>query len=591
MNKNKFINFFIVPKDLAVGFLLMLGLSCAKSDQVTQNKRKALAAQPDSMKGTGSATGEKILSLTDQELVTFIKTECADCHTTGDDKVPRGKYASFWGFDHNNYGKEKILIDSNSALVYQTLVNRLAQDVASPSPMPPKSSQTDLEKLVRAVNWYKTNAPRITSEAHMRFPHIPVSTANEVKIDFQFTCSKPATFRTYLTRVTNDAFDRNPTDIELKLVEKADEPTTEAMRSMIGNRLKMEWRDEFIEKGLRKIARKISGASDISYKSAPIADSKKDLIITEALQDEFYQLVKLFYSEKSFKDIILSDSVMITQATAPLYGRNVTGTIPRWELARLEQPRSNYFSTVGFLASKPTSFLSPNNNYGRMAVLYFLINGQTLEAATNGPVGESVLQIDPCLKSQDRRFIKNDDGSIAPFGTMAIPEYGNICQSCHVNRHLAAGSMLFRPFDSLGDILTMNNVESNPQFIAALENKKLFYYTEPGEKNGQMVEREFLKGLFSKESEKSCLISPSGNKEITNIDGLVKELIGDGKTLSRGLARHMARGFSNLNTISLEQLEKTVKAYEDSQGMLEPVFSSYFTTETYACENKERPAP
>ena len=507
--------------------------------------------------------------LADDEVKIYFVENCAGCHAKGDKNFADGKFASFWSFNPSNYDGEAVKIDLDAPRVYQTIINRFKSSANSPAAMPPLGENFNSQITERLFVWYKKNAPTILTDVAHLFPNNAKYDNGDVKVDLSFKCSNPATFRQYVRRVTNDAFSREPTPSELSLGgPNPDLPTTKQNREMITNRLANEWRAEFIEKGLKKFAYKVSGAADISYDSA----------IDSSLREEFYQILKYNYDSMSFKDILLSSNVMVNKDTAELYGCPVPAK--DWELCQMKAPRNGYFSTIGFLASKPSSFLIGNNNYGRMALAHFIIHGETLSPATNGPAGETVKPINSCLTSIDRRGTINNDGSIAPKGSMAIPESGNICQSCHISRNLATASILFRPFNGRGDLYNIFTIKNDPGFKAATEAP----WVLPDGTGTKPVTEEFLQKILSGDNEKSCIISANSTKVVASLNELMAALIGDGQVLSKGLTRHMARSLSNLPSISIESLETTRVAYDAGNGRLEPLFKSYFGTETYSCE-------
>lgn len=559
-------------KQMIICLILVAG--CDRDIASTRDKRTAFASdkQKDALpvkEEDKSPQIPLIEPLADDEVKSYFTENCSNCHAKGDKNFADGKFASFWSFNPSTYDGEAIKIDLDAPKVYQTIVNRFKSSANTPSAMPPVGENFNPQITERLFVWYKKNAPTVLADVAHLYPNNAKYDNGDVKVDLLFKCQKPATFRQYVRRVTNDAFSREPTQSELGLTgENPDLPTTKENRDMISNRLSNEWRAEFIEKGLKKFAYKVSGAADISY----------DPLVDGDLREEFYQTLKVYYDSMSFKDILLSSSVMVNKNTAELYGCAVPTN--GWELCRMKAPRNGYFSTIGFLASKPSSFLIGNNNYGRMALAHFIIHGETLSPATNGPAGETIKPINPCLSSLDRRGTVNNDGSIAPKGSMAIPESGNICQSCHISRNLAAASILFRPFNGRGDIYNVFNIKNDPGFKAATESP----WVLPDGVGTKPVTEEFLQKILSGDNEKACIINANSTKAVTSLNELIAGLIGDGQVLSKGLTRHMARSFSNLPSISIESLEATRSAFDSGNGKLEPLFKSYFGTETYSCE-------
>lgn len=551
---------------LSIFFLIFLA-ACDRQGSKVVNLRTTSAITMDGKKSL-PATDEPIMPLTDEEMMVYFTSNCASCHSKGDEKTPKGIYASFWAFEPKSYGLEAAKLDPDAAKVYQTLVNRMTSATSGPSPMPPPTAQFDPKQSERLFAWYKAKAPNILRDVHLLYPDGAKINANDVKVDLTFKCKTPATFREYIRRVTNDAFSREPTLGEIALAGSDPDITVEQKhRNLIRDLLATDWKAEFIEKGLKKFAYKVSGANQVNY--SPELD--------EDLKDEFYQLLKNGYENVKYKDMLFGPTLMVSPKTASLYG--CLSPTSGWQSCRLSTPRLGYFTSVSFLSSKPSSFLIENNNYGRMAIAHYMIHGQTLEAATNGPVGEVVNPIPSCLKSEDRRGRVNSDGTIAPRGTLSIPESGNICQSCHINRNLASASIVFRPFNSKGQLYNAFNITEDPNYTAAIKEPWVVL-------NGGVskpVTFDLLQSFILGNNEKACVIRGNVQKPVETVNELMTEIIGDGSVLSKGLAIHMARSLSNLSTISLETLESTKMAFELSEGKLEKVFQSYFATETYSC--------
>lgn len=554
-------------------FIIFFGslISCDKQGSKAVNLRSAFSV-PTSAKSGGdqhNQPGNKSsLPLTDEEAQTYFKVYCASCHGKGDQNTPKGSFTSFWAFDAETYNLEAVRLDPDGAKVYQTIVHRLTSSKEGPAAMPPPTDPFDQQKTEQLFLWYKLKAPNILKDVHLLYPDGVKVGADDVKIDLSFKCSSPASFREYLRRVTNDAFSREPTLAELSLAgPDPDVKVEQKHRDLIKARLAGEWKAEFLEKGLKKFAYKVGGSSAINFSPE----------LNEDLKDEFYQLLKQGYETTKYRDLLLGPSLMVSAKTAGEYGCSAPSS--GWQLCRMTAPRQGYFTSLSFLASKPSSFLTENNNYGRMAMAHFMIHGQSLEAATNGPMGETVNPIPSCFKSSDRRGLANADGSIAPRGTISVPESGNICQTCHLNRNLGSASIVFRNFNKKGQLYNPFNLSLDPDFEEAIKDPWVVKDAE----GSKPVTLEFLQSLLLGSNEAACVNHGKNQKTVTTVNELMAEIIGDGSVLSKGLARHMARSLSNLSTISLETLESTRTAFEASDGKLESVFQSYFGTETYSC--------
>src|SRR5690606_30029366 len=93
------------------------------------------------------------------------------------------------------------------------------------------------------------------------------------------------------------------------------------------------------------------------------------------------------------------------------------------------------------------------------------------------------------------------------------------------------------------------------------------------------------------ESDGACMPARGTVKEtkFNKIGDLAKFIIGDGRVLAGGLARHMPRSMSNLLNTTEEIIVRINNVYfaKETAGMLIPVFKAYFSSETFACEAKE----
>jgi hypothetical protein len=58
----------------------------------------------------------------------------------------------------------------------------------------------------------------------------------------------------------------------------------------------------------------------------------------------------------------------------------------------------------------------------------------------------------------------------------------------------------------------------------------------------------------------------------------------DGRVVAGGLARHLPRAMSNLSTTTEEIIIKVKEASESGKGLLAPMITAYFSTETFACK-------
>jgi hypothetical protein len=528
----------------------------------------------------GDMTAEPpVEPLTDDEALAFLKAQCVSCHDAKD-----GSVKSFWALDPDTLAKAEFIASAPAPTVYQTLVMRSKEIVGGkPAAMPPKKLREELQlKLRRLLAWFEKEAPAAVATARARYGKGTEETGGSVGVILNYKCEQPATFREYIRRVTNDAFSREPKADELTLGEKGpDQPTTLGDRRKIAAKLLSDdaWKVEFLDKGLRKFGAKLSGAADIVASAPSLTQAQAD-----DLKEEFYQILKNGFQTKTFKDILLSTKVMVSANTAALYGCTPPAA-GEWVECDMQTPRASYFTTFSYLSSKPSSFLVENNNYGRAALLFFMIRGDVFKAANDQPGGGAGVRATPdCLESKDYRG-KRGTAAVSPFGSLGVPKFANLCQSCHIQRQMAAGSILFRPYDKVGNIFgTGRPITGDPDFAAAIANDMV----NSADGREEFVDQAFLENLLNGTSEKACVPGEEGkpDKILTSVSDLATYIIGDGVELAGGLARHLPRAMSNLGNTSEEIIISINKAWADGGGKLGPVFEAYFSSETYACSKR-----
>lgn len=560
---------------------------------------------------------DSVTPATEQEVVQFFQSDCQACHMSG------GGFASFWSTNFLELNKSMIRSDPDAHKVFQTIVNAI-EGFATPSPMPkdnlPQAGSERFNTFLKTIEWYINEAPEVAVNAYMEYQHVNPF-GNDVDITFNYTCPKPVKFRTYLSRVTFDAFGRYPTDADFAFFAEnggfgKEDIVTEEMRRSVARAIfsQTSWRQEFLDVGLHNFARKLSGASELSAATSETAEPaggddllKPALTASEAedLKDEFYQLLLRNIDASGrevlpYADLLLGNTVPATLNTKELYGCSIKllgGE--KWDECDIsvQNPlRQSYFTSFSFLASKPSSFLLDNNNYGRVATLYFFIRGQSLQAATNGPRGETVNPLPSCLKSKDTRGHKVGD-VFGPFGSVQIPHTGNVCQFCHIGSNLANGSIVFRAFGKWGqsffkeDFTGRSDVASIPGVSEALKSQRRSTENPRDESLTFDVDTAFLASLLPDSSgkftdEQACVTSDSSAVLVNSVKDLARTLIGDGRELARGLARHIPRGISNINGTNSELIQEMEAAFREGGGRLMPMFEAYFASETFACGNE-----
>lgn len=571
------------------------------------------------------APGPTVPALATSDALRLLKEQCANCH--GTDLPENTNHRSFWPMPSefslpmsapdkpNDF--ERLLADKSQVRLimsrleidqfmpdsYQAVYNK-AYEVANSQPtgMPKNVDLTvDLKlQLKSLVAWMELNFPLAVNDAAIKY-HGSKSSSGFASLNLAFKCERPATFRTYLNRVTQDALGRPPKIEELKLVSDPDALVTQAHRDLVRQKLQTDWAIEFRAFGVRKFADKVSGADAVRSATKMLPD----MATRNDVASEFYQRV-LYAMDlgESYKDIILSDKVMVSPNTAKLYA-GCTAPVSGWKACDMAAPRGSLFTTVSFLISKPSSFLSENNSYGRVAAMNEVILGETLTPNTEGKRG-TIDELPKCLKTEDFRAIKKDT-NYAPRGAAKIPASGNLCQTCHINRQLAAGSIVFRSFGPSGDIYTSERLKAiaaspvveaegeNHRLRAAIDtsitpewvNKK----TEDGPDTPVTV--DFLASLLNignaEGQEAGCVPGTAARPEtkITSVKALAEYYTGDGRVLVKGLSKALPRGISNLSTTNLDVINSIQSAWQEGDGRLEPIFLNYFTTETYTCDIRE----
>lgn len=518
-----------------------------------------------------------VKAFSDEEAITYVKESCAACHES-----KSGSVRSFWSVDLDAINKQSLATDSLGYKVYYTsLLRARGIEVGKPQPMPPMQlTGKKQENHLRFVKWMQTEMASAVTQANTEFG-ADRDSGGGVGVIVNFKCEEPASFRTYVRRVTNDLFGREPTADELKLNNGSPEDKTTAKdRAFIAQRIFSDkiWKKEFLEKGLRKFASKMSGANAIEA-----ADNNLTVEQAADLKEEFYQILKKNFDSKSYKDIVLSKKIMVSPHTASLYGCQAPAS--GWKECDLPDGRDTYFSSFSYLASKRSSFLQENNNYGRSAMLYFFVRGDVFKPSFGEDGGgETTKALPSCLKSNDYRG-KKTGTAVAAFGTNSIPASANLCQSCHIDRQMATGSIVFRKFNAYGLLYGSQAVlADDPEYEAAKSEEVVNIKDKSSE--GTPIDDAFLEALLAGTGEQGCIPGDGTTKDVVvkDVKDLATWMVGDGTVLSSGLSRHIPRAMSNLPSTSEEIILKMNKAYAQGGGKLDALFKAYFASETYSCK-------
>jgi hypothetical protein len=542
----------------------------APSDTLTNGQEPAITITDPNAEAAAGAT-----KWDDARALAWLEKECASCHGVDAKTGTKAPYHSAWPLTAEGITRSFLEVNEFTPVAYQTLRHAALKVGAAPAPMPPRApDEAKLVELRAMIEWFQRAVPYAVIDADARYGND--SSANE-KVLLQFTCKKPSTLRAFLSRVTFGAFERPPTTTELAWFSEQElsAPVTPQARQLIVSKLDGEWRKELMDIGLRKLATVIGGAPGIR------ANGEITAAIADDLREELYQSFVAGYDTKEYAEYFTSNTVLATPRTAPLYGCTVdTG----WKACELKAPRGGFFTTLGFLNSRPQSFLVESNNHGRVASLYFTLYGEQLLAATDGPTGDATPALPTCLEATDTRAYQG-----APRGSAAVPQFGKVCQSCHVSRHMAAGSMLFRPFSTTGGIYTADTLGAANTPDAALvtaATDATWTHRDSATATPVRVDRAFLSALLAAPTRPCIATGKPSNPyvDVGSVNELATQLIANRSSFARGFMRHSHRAFANLTTITLEMGLRALTSFDEGKKKLPDLIKAYFGSDTLACE-------
>jgi hypothetical protein len=520
-------------------------------------------------------TPVNIVPFTDDEAIAWLGQECGACHGTDKDNKPAPQF-SFWGMPAKPT-RAYFETAADTAAAYETLIDKLTNR-ASPAPMPVRTyNDDDNTKLRKAIAWFEDAMPLAVLDADARYGNTNVQRA---PVDLTFTCDAPLTARAFTTLLTLGALDRPPLESEFALVASSDldQPVTRDVRAMLVGRLDDAWKDEFKRTGLKKLATTIGGGPGITPDDQVPEATVKDL------QDEFYQLLLANYDAGVYGDLFTTNTIMASKNTARFYDGCVVSS-DDWQPCTLKAPRSGFLSTAGFLNSKRSSFLVNNNNYGRVAQAFFTFYGESLRADTTGPMGDGMVPPLPsCLESSDVRTFKG-----APIGSAAVPMVGTFCQSCHIARGMAAGSVLFRPFTQDGLLYDASALDAMDNPDAVLFKAATTDFSVHTASSDTPVDTAFLEDLLARaKTPKACVPKDGAPGQFTTWTGLAdlaKFYLGNQTSVARGFARHAHRAYAQSTTVTLEIVLKMIDAFKTDNGQptVPELVKTYFLSDSFAC--------
>ena len=474
----------------------------------------------------------------------------------------------------NRLEKEDLEISTLSATVYQSLFHKILPNAPNtPVAMPKRDLDDDLELNIKKVlKWFHTQTPIIVSEAQSLYGNIHGDEASE--IEFTFECAQKVSMTDFLNRFFLAAFNRIPSSVErTTILENA--PSTidnEHANKIIALLDEDQYLAEFKENGLKKLALYISGAGAID-ESGPL----KPETYTD-LKDEFYQQMLYRFSEWSYLDYFFKPFVRVSKNTADFYG--CVNNTSEWSDCPLSKPRSGFFDTLGFLNANPSSFLIENNNYGRVASMYFVLWGEGFEASNDVSSNDQAIPPLPsCLEQADTRYKGGGARGVA-----SIPKTDRLCQSCHIARHLAAGSVLFRPFSHSGLIYSRSNLGAldSSDYQAALGED--WTYIPTGSTEQIPIDHQMIDDLILKQGGACAETSDGSHIPFNTVRDLGRYLVSNPKLAFKGFARHAQRAFSNSSNINFELIQRMQNSFLSGKTKILDLSKDYFSSETFQCK-------
>jgi hypothetical protein len=538
-----------------------------------------------------SGASQSQLLIETPKALQFFQEKCLSCHAEG---LAGAKYWSL----KKGVQKADLSVDPALPKVYLALIRKYnASKLSSPSAMPPGGILDSNQKLEYSniILWLQKNFPQAVRVSHT-IASDSIEFGEKAVISREFKCETPLSLRKFLRRLSNDALGQEPSRADLELLPQKDldlPATLEAKKSLVARLFKTDdpWNKIFLEKGLKRFAMYLSGSENIKSEGSVLTPAT-----VNDLQNELHQLLKKYILSKSYREILLLNKVMVTSNTHFLYGTECKAPAEGWEECTLPIERGNFFGTAGFLASKPSSFIENNNNYGRMAAAYLVLNGIQIKPDTNAKGADVGIPLPTCFKTKDARAsLKNPadiNSEIASYGTAAIPKLNSLCPACHIDRNLALGSIIFRPFGPSGEILSGKIIKDHDPLLKPDEKTNPYFSrlqsaTAKGHINDingtrSQITIDFLASMLEKDTEEGCI----DNTKLKNVGDTFEFMIGDGTLLAKGLSQHLPISLSNIAGHSLELETSLAKAWKEGDGKLSALINSYFSSETYSCHDE-----
>ena len=555
-------------------------IGCAGDDAPSLMRGKS--ATPGTAPSTpatsfGAAASDTVLA--DSEALAFLHDQCAGCHGP----KPTGDLDPLFPMPAT-MTRESLEVTDATIDVYESLLRKQQGKTAIlPAPMPPSTLDTaTTTQLAAVLHWFEAKLPFTVYDADVRYGRTPTP-----KPAIDFKCTDDATLRTFLGRVTHAALERDPSAAELEALSPAelDEAVTHEQRAVIVSKLRGEWKAEFQVTGLFKLATAIAGAGAIVTPGTAGSSVPRDTLapaIATDLDGELYQQMLASYDAFDYREYFLTNNVMVTPRTSPLYGCGPGSGAP-WQACTMQAPRAGFFTTLGFLNTNPQTFMSAQNNFGRVKSMWLTLFREAMPRSGD-PLGPAPKVAD-CIDATDTRVTQ---GPFPGNGAHSQLEMGAACQGCHLGRGLAAGSVLFRPFSTTGLLYDANTLgAAGTPDAASLVGATSSPWSRPSTSGGPNVpvDAAFLKSLLTTPP-KACAatgdpMGPLG--PVTDIAQLAGTFMADQDALMRGFVRHAQHAFGATDLMTLEMANRVIASAEANRSRLPDLIEAYFMADSFAC--------
>ncbi len=578
----------IIRSKLKIIILVLIAINACKPAGVGSHSSSAPAIDdnktaPEDKEGLNTQPNEqdsltviinKEIPIPDDDFVfEFLDNNCSVCHGYDESGKPNIFHAA-WPMAKNRLEKEDLEISTLSAAVYQSLFHKILPNAPNtPASMPKRDLDDDLElEIKKVLRWFHTQVPIIVSEAQSLYGN--VNNNEQVEIDFTFECSEKISSEDFLNRFFLAAFNRIP-NFEERTNFLSNSPTTidnENAIKFIALLDENNYQSEFKENGLKKISHYISGSGAIDFNGPFKPEAYADL------QNEFYQQMLHRFSEWSYLDYFFKPFVRVSKNTAEFYG--CVNNSSEWTDCPLSKPRSGFFDTLGFLNTNQSSYLVENNNYGRVASMYFVLWGEGFEASNDVSSNDQAIPPLPtCLEQIDTRYKGGGARGVA-----SIPKTDRLCQSCHISRHLAAGSVLFRPFSSGGLIFTDSNlgILDSGDYQAAIGDD--WTYIPKGSTDQVPVDYKMIDNLILERGTACAELAGGSQIPFHSARDLGRYLVSNPNLAFKGFARHAHRAFSNSSGVNFELIQKMQESFQLNKTKILDLTKVYFSSETFQCK-------